>query len=131
MAGPLDWETRLRAAIDAYNRGDYEAVMDLASEDIELQRAGNAPESREVVRGREAVLEFFRPEVFEDQRIELGELEVGSDAIVAAQSFTARGRGSGLPIDIDSWVVYRIGGDVLTRIEVYNDEAEARAAARL
>ena len=131
MAVAGDWEARLRKAIEAYNRGDYEAVVDLGSDDVELQRASRAPESREVVRGREQVLEFFRPQVFDDQRLELGEVEVGPDAILAQTTFTARGRGSGIPVEIESWNVYRVRGDALSRIEIYNDAVEARAAAGL
>lgn len=124
-----NWEQRLRDAIEAYNRGDYEAVIDLASDDVELQRAGNAPESREVLRGRAQLLEFFRPQAFDDQQLKIGKIVVGTDAIVARMIFTARGRGSGIPVEIESWAVYRVEGETLTRIEIYNDEQAAREAA--
>lgn len=131
MAVTPNWEERLRGAIEAYNRGEYEAVMDLTSDDVELQRAATSPESREVLRGRDRVLEFFRPDVFEQQEVRADDIEVGEDSLIVHTLFKARGRGSGLPVEIESWVVYRVEGETLTRIEIYNDPAEARAAAGL
>ncbi|MGH2952519.1 MAG: nuclear transport factor 2 family protein [Solirubrobacterales bacterium] len=127
----IDWERRLREGIEAYNRGDWEAVLTDASDDIELQRADISPEARDIVRGRERVLEYFRPEVFEDQRIDLREIEIGDGAVYMSMRFSARGAGSGIPVEIDSYAVYRIADDLLTRLEIYADEPEARAAAGL
>jgi ketosteroid isomerase-like protein len=126
-----DWERRLRDAIAAFNRGEYDAVLGLASDDIELQRASASPDSREVVRGREQVVEYLRPNIFSDQRIEILNLEIGDDTALVRTRFSARGSGSGIPVDVESWTVYRVEGEALTRIEIYNDEAEARAAAGL
>jgi ketosteroid isomerase-like protein len=130
MAG-IDWERRLRDGFEAYNRGDWEAVLTYASDDVELQRAHTSPDSREVLRGREQVLAFFRPDVFEDQRIDVLDLEVAPDAAYVRMRFTARGAGSGLPAEIESYNVYRIANGLLTRVEIYADEQEARAAAGL
>jgi ketosteroid isomerase-like protein len=127
----VDWERTLRDGIAAYNRGEYEQVLANASEDVELRRADNSPDSREVLRGREQVLAWFHPDVFEDQRIELLEFELGDDALFTRVRFTARGSGSGLPVEIESYTVYRISGDQFTRLEIYVDADEARAAAGL
>jgi ketosteroid isomerase-like protein len=131
MALPVDWQDRIRDGIEAYNRGDYSRVVALATDDVELQRAGTSPESRDVVRGRDALLEFFRPDAFTDQRNELLGIEAGDRVVVATLRFRARGTSSGLPVEIDSWIVFRIEGESFTRLEIYADEDEARAAAGL
>ena len=125
------WEQRFRDGVEAFNRGDYEGLLDLATHDAELQRAPDSPNSREVIRGREALVEFFRPDAFEDQRSELVELEFGNEAVLARILFRARGAGSGIPVEIESFVVFRIAGDRFTRMEIYPEHDEARAAARI
>jgi ketosteroid isomerase-like protein len=127
----IDWEQRIREGIEAYNRGDWEAVLADASEDIELKRADISPEARDVVRGRERVLDYFRPDVFQDQRIEIREIEIGEDAVYVRMNFSARGAGSGIPMELESHTVYRIVDDLLVRLEIYADAPDARAAAGL
>jgi hypothetical protein len=78
------------------------------------------------------VLEFFRPDVFEDQRGELVELIQGDKAIITRIRFSARGAGSGLAIPpLESFIVWRIEGDAVARIEFYAHSDEARRAAGL
>ena len=124
-----DWEARLRESIEAFNRGDYESMMSLATADVELQRADVSPEARDVVRGRDAVLEFFRPDVFTDQRLELLGLAGSPPALIGHLRFTARGAGSGLPVEIEAWSVYRLEGDRFSRLEIYATEEDAQRAA--
>jgi ketosteroid isomerase-like protein len=126
-----DWEQRLRDAIAAFNAGDFEAVLDAAADDVEYQRGARAPDAREIIRGKETLTEFFRPDVLEDQRFEILDLEVGSDSAIARMIFSARGAASGLEVDNESWVVYRMADDLVSRIEVYETEDEAREAAGL
>jgi ketosteroid isomerase-like protein len=127
----IDWKRELQEGAEAYNRGDWEGVLTRAAEDIVLQRAPSAPEGRALVEGREAVLEFFRPNVLNEQRLELLEFTQGDDVFLARMKFSARGAGSDLPVALNAFLVYRIEGDLLTRIEIHNDEAPARAAAGL
>ena len=125
------WEQRIREGIEAYNRGDWDAVLIDASDDVELKRADISPDARDVVRGRERVLEYFRPDVFTDQHIDPLQIVVGDDAVYVRMRFSARGAGSGIPVEIESHAVYRIADDRLIRLEIYGEEPEARAAAGL
>jgi ketosteroid isomerase-like protein len=127
----VDWEQRLRKAIAEFNAGNFEAVLEAATEDIEYQRGANAPDAHEVIRGKETLTEFFRPDVLEDQRFEILDLEVGADSAVARMVFSARGAASGLAMDTESWVVYRIADGLVNRIEVYETSDEAYASAGL
>jgi ketosteroid isomerase-like protein len=106
-------------------------VLDAASDDVEYQRGANAPGAREVIRGKETLTQYFRPDVLEDQRFEILDLDVGTQSAVARMVFSARGAASGITVDNESWVVYRITDDLVSRIEVYEAQAEARDAAGL
>jgi ketosteroid isomerase-like protein len=132
MAG-IDWEARISEAIDAFNRGDYETALTHASDDVELRRIDTSPDSRDIVRGRERVVEFFRPDVFVDQRGELVEfVPAGEGTTITRIRFSARGAGSGLELPpLDSFVVWRIDGDAIARIEFYTELEAARRAAGL
>jgi ketosteroid isomerase-like protein len=127
----IDWEARIREAMEAYNRGDYEAALTHASDDVELRRIEISPDSRDPIRGREQVLKFFRPDLFVDQRSELIELiEAGENAIVTRIRFSARGAGSGLEVPpLESFILWRIEGGVITRIEFHTVLADALRAA--
>ena len=50
-------------------------------------------------------------------------------ALIGHMRFTARGAGSGLPAEIESWSVYRIAGRRFNRLEIYATEEDARRAA--
>jgi len=128
----IDWERRLRDGLDAYNRGDYAAVLAFAADDVVLKRPADAPEGKQTVEGREAVLRFFRPDVFREQYLDLHEVKEGDGAIMARITFSATGAGSGMAMSADSFLVYVIGpSEEVVRIEIHNDEREARAAAGL
>jgi ketosteroid isomerase-like protein len=127
----IDWEERLRDGLAAYNRGDYEQVLAYASDDVELKRTDDSPDSMEILHGRAAVLGWFQPDAFTDQHLELLKLDTGVDSVVGHLRFTARGAGSGMPVEIESFVVYRLDGGLVRRLEVYNEEPAARAAAGL
>jgi ketosteroid isomerase-like protein len=129
----IDWERRLRDGIEAYNRGDYAAVLAFAADDVVLKRPADAPEGKQTVDGREAVLQFFRPDVFREQYLDLHEVHEGDGALVARITFSATGAGSGMAISLDSFLVYTLAPsrEEITRIAIYNEEHEARAAAGL
>lgn len=125
----LDWEQLLRDGLDAYNRGEWDAVLPYAALDIELQRAPTSPEAGTLVRGREQVVEFFRPDALSEQQLDMLEFHEGAGAFLAKMRFSAKGAGSGLPVELIAFIVYRVEGERVTRIEIYNEEADGRRAA--
>jgi ketosteroid isomerase-like protein len=127
----IDWEARLQEGAEAYNRGEWDAVLAYAADDIVLQRAPTSPESMGLIEGRDAVREFFRPDVLDEQHLKLVEFTEGDSAFVARIRFSARGSGSGLTVGLDAFIVYVIKADLISRIEIHNEEQPARAAAGL
>ena len=122
--------TRLRRSYGAFNRGDFDAAGELAHPEIEFIRPGG----QSSLRGAEALRAWMEPDAFEEQVVEPLEFTVEGDKVLVRQHARARGAGSGIEIDIDSWAVWTVDDDgLITRLEFYlnHQETEARKAAGL
>jgi ketosteroid isomerase-like protein len=88
-----------KRAVEAYNRRDFEAVLEFLDPEIEWHPAVQAMMGGEtaVYRGHAGVRELFRDvtEVFDVFDIELNEIrDLGKDRVVATGRLRTRGRGS-------------------------------------
>jgi ketosteroid isomerase-like protein len=117
----------VRASIEAFNRGDFEEATKRAHPEIVLTRVGGF----EPLRGREAVIEWMKPDVLEDQKMELLEVIPNGDCIFARVQTSARGAASGIEADALIFAAWTFEDQLATKIELYFDEADARAAAGL
>jgi hypothetical protein len=127
----VDWEAVYRDGVEACNAGDWDAVVAFAADDVELQRSPLSPEANVVVKGREAVRDFFKPDLLADQRLTTEEFRMTDDGFLVRLTVTARGAESGIPVELVTWIVYRVSGDLVTRIEFYDERDQAFAAAGL
>jgi ketosteroid isomerase-like protein len=128
MAESLRVET-IRAAYEAFNAGDVEAVLNLLDEQVELYPAASTLEPHPV-RGREAVREYLSPNLFDWQTAEPQEfVEEGNRILIRARA-RARGRKSGIELDETVFHLLTLEGDRAVRFEVYTKRAEALAALR-
>jgi ketosteroid isomerase-like protein len=120
----------LRRSYEAFNRGDFDAAVAAAHPDIEFVRpGGQAP-----VRGVAPLRAWMEPDAFEEQRIEPLEFTVQGNKVLVLQHARARGAGSGIELDIESWSVWTLDDEGLaTRLEFFlnHQEAEALEAAGL
>jgi ketosteroid isomerase-like protein len=116
---------KLRAAFDAVNRGDLEGAGEWIDEDIEI---GRTPFMDPPARGREALLGFMRPNMFEQQRIELLSTEVHGKVILADLVFHAVGKGSGVEVSQANVQLFTIRDGAFVKWEVFFDRTEAEAA---
>jgi ketosteroid isomerase-like protein len=126
-AGIVD---NVRRVYAAYNRGDFDAAVALAHPDIEFIRPGGL----EPLTGASAVRAWMEPDAFERQRTEILDLQVHGNKALVHQRTTAKGAGSGIELDIDSWSVFTLDDDGrATRLQVYarHEEEMAREAAGL
>jgi ketosteroid isomerase-like protein len=120
----------LQRLAEAFNRGDFEAAMEIAHPEIEFVRSWE----KRTLRGPAAVREWMEPDAFEDQRIELRKFTLAGDKVLVNQHLQARGAGSGIEVDVDSWAIWTLdAAGLATRLEIYlhHEEAEAREAAGL
>ncbi|MGH2965811.1 MAG: nuclear transport factor 2 family protein [Solirubrobacterales bacterium] len=120
----------LRRAYEAFNRGDYDGALEIASPDVGYTRPGvEAP-----LKGAGEVRAWMEPDAFDSQRIEPLEFQVNGNRVLVRQRFHARGAESGIELDVHSWAVFTLDEDgLVARAEMYlqHEEAEARRAAGL
>jgi ketosteroid isomerase-like protein len=118
------------AALEALNARDTEAAARLLHEDVEwrpLLTAGGALEGS-VYRGPESVARYMEDldEVFLDTHIETISLESAApDRVLFEGRVTARGRESGVPLDVQIWAAWEIRDGKGHRGTAYWSRAEA------
>lgn len=122
---------RIRAGIDAFNRGDVEGVLALVSEDVEWKRVDGLPDEGGRLHGRDAVREFLQPEVFERMSLEPVEIVEEGDTVLIRGRVTALGAASGIELEVDSFIVYRLEGDLARSVENYRKREDAERASGL
>jgi ketosteroid isomerase-like protein len=122
---------RLKNGYEAFNRGDFEAALEAAVDDIEL-RVIDSPSGTSVVSGRDAVIEWMKPDMFAEQRATPVEfIEAADDTIIVRLIAQVRGAGSGLEIEDEVFHVWWARGDLAERLEVHLDRDGAYRAAGL
>jgi ketosteroid isomerase-like protein len=120
----------LRSVYEAFNRGDFEAVVQAVHPDIEFIRVGGLPP----VRGAAAAREWMEPDALEDQRFEPLDFTVNGNKVLVHQRVTGRGAGSGIEMDFTTFAVFTLDDDgLVTRVEGFlpHQQAEALEAAGL
>lgn len=114
---------------DALNRGEFDVAIELAAPDIVLMRPGGLPS----VHGIEAVRAWLEPDAFESQRLELLGAEAVGSRVLTRQRLSARGAGSGIEMEIESFSIWIFNEDgKVARVEAFTlDEEEAARRAFL
>jgi ketosteroid isomerase-like protein len=118
---------RLGRAYEAFNRRDYDAVMEIVDPHIVLVRAGAQPE----LRGAEALRAWMEPDAFESQVLEPSDFRVAGNRVRMHVRGIMRGAGSGIEMEADAWSVWSFDDDgKVTRVENFlpHEEAEAQRA---
>lgn len=125
--------SRLRTALQAYNRDGPEAIIALLSADVEWI-ADRSDMGRVTYRGREGVRKSFAElyEGFDRLGFEVDELVERGDQIVVLGRMLARGRSTGIETQLPLAVVFTVGQDgLLSRYESFRNTAQALEAAGL
>ena len=120
----------LRRTYEAYSRGDFDTATAMAHPEIELVR----PVSQSPLRGTDALREWMKPDAIEEHRVEPREFRIKNNKVLVRQHHQGRGAGSGIEVEIDTWVVWTLNEDgLVTRIEAFliDQESEALEAAGL
>lgn len=124
-------EETARRWLQAVADEDYEALTELVSDDVVLVPPGN----QAAYEGAESMRRWMEPDAFPAQIITpLEVVAVTATTVLGRQHISARGRASGIELDVTSWSVWTFdSGGRITRIEIYLDHEEdkARAAAGL
>jgi ketosteroid isomerase-like protein len=120
---------RLREAYAAYNSGDLASVVERMDEEIEVRPPATSVEP-EPFRGRDALLRYFEPDLFEFQVAEPLEFLEEGDRILVTVHVRAKGRESGIELDDIAFNVWTIEGERAVRFEVFLEREEALTALR-
>ena len=121
----------VRAAIDAFNRRDREAMLALGDDDFVYDWTRSLGPNSRLYRGREELMEFIEDQwdVFEDQHLEVHEYIPRGNHVVVTATVHGRGR-QGVPVSATSAHLYTFADDGrLVRITLFQEREEALAAA--
>lgn len=126
----------VRAQIDAYNRGDYDAALALLDEEVEWHvpevAALDAPASG-IVQGRARVAEQFARwlEAWETHAFQVTDALSQGDEVFIAGLQVGRGRHSGLDIRVPTFHVFTVRDQKIVAMRAFPERAEALDAAGL
>jgi ketosteroid isomerase-like protein len=117
--------------VEAVNRGDADAALQLVSEDAELILPRSATEG--VYHGHDDVRTFFadNAETFDVFNAEYRDIRDLGDRVLATVTIHARGKGSGVETDQTSVVIVTFRGGKVTRWDTFADRQHAFEAAGL
>ena len=118
-------------AVDAFNRGDGDAVLEMLDPDVEIFASRSLANSGDF-RGHEGYEEWVTQwlEAWETFRVEIDDDWVvsGDDLVVSAQQF-GRGKGSGVEVQMPITYLFTVRVGKATRFHLYADRALALEAA--
>ena len=121
----------IRRALDAYNRGNYDAASEYLHPDVVLvPPGGQAP-----YRGVERVRQWMEPDAFLTQDVEALEItEADSGLVLVHQRSRITGAQSGIEMQPEFWTVWTFDeSGLVTQVENFllHQADEAREAAGL
>lgn len=118
----------VRAQWEAYNRGDIDAFLAPVDPECEFHEDPAFPEAG-VYRGPEeirAYISHFR-EAMADHSFEIEEVRDLGSAVIALLHERARGKASGVEVDIQPAFVYRFRDEKIVWARAYLDRSKALA----
>ena len=123
-------EALIRRAIEAWNANDWKVMQSLIAPDAELVAPEGWPETG-TFRGWPAVRNLLHglKEAWSEEHLEILAMESRADTVLVDARWITRGEGSGLDIETEVWIAYRLEGGRTTRIQFSLEEAPIREAA--
>jgi ketosteroid isomerase-like protein len=117
-------------AFDAFQRGDVEAVNAALDPEIEVVIAdglANAGTWHGIDGFWESVATWL--EAFDDYKVEVQGIETPDDGHVIVEARqTAKGRASGVPVELTTYFVFEMRDGISTRYELHPSREDALAA---
>jgi ketosteroid isomerase-like protein len=119
----------VRTALDAYNRGDLEAMLKYAAPDCELDWSRSIGPQRGVY-AVDQIPQFNLGETFESVRTEPEELIDAGDHVVTPMVGYFRGR-DGIEVTARFTYLWTFRGGTVVRVTLYQERQDALEAAGL
>jgi len=116
----------LKAGFDAYNDGDFERLLELWEEDVEIDGllVGKS------LRGKVEARNWLVPEAI-DQRGEPIEFRDVGGRVLVTCDWHIHGRGSGVDVDTRLYFLFTMRAGKVARLEAFGEEQAALEAAGL
>jgi ketosteroid isomerase-like protein len=123
----------VQAALGAFMQGDYEGVLSLCDENIEITQAAGFAGVPDKLHGRAGVLEAFDawPEQWDDYRIEILRVADLGDHVIVTQIARGRGKGSGVQVEMPLALLFSVRTGKISEWRIFAREEEALQDAGL
>jgi ketosteroid isomerase-like protein len=120
----------VRAAIGAFVRRDYEGVLSLCDEDIEITQAVGFAGIPDMLHGHAGVLEAFDlwAEQWDDYQTEILRVADLGDYVMVAQMVRGRGKGSGVRVEMPLPLLFSVRTGKISEWHMFASEEEALKA---
>jgi ketosteroid isomerase-like protein len=107
-----------RQAYEAWNRGDFDWVLDHMTDDFELRPGLGFSDLDEVYTGKEGWRRFSRTwsEAWDEITVSVDRIEDLGERVVVLLTFEGRGRGSGVKVSLRVTQVATVRGNLLARL---------------
>ena len=121
----------VRRVYEAFDRGDLDAILADLHPDAVVRAHPLGDEGN--YKGHEGFLRFVANWVgqFEDFEQTPEEFVDAGDRVLVRVLQRARGRESGVPVEAHFWLVHELKAGRATKVDLYDNEAEALEAAGL
>ena len=134
-AGMSEARAVLDRWFESFAAADYATTLDCMVDDVEYHELPDWPGAREgtVYRGKEDVVAWYTELLAEWDGLESepgAMTEVGGGQIVVEETWRARGRQSGVQVEMRAASVFTIREGRITRVRYFRSADEALAAAR-
>jgi uncharacterized protein len=120
----------IRGGFQAFDEGDAAAVLEFLDEEVEVHTAP-ALLNTGTYHGRDGYLTWVAQwlEAWDDYEAEPAELEtVGDSHVLVTVHQHARGAGSGVAVEMDTYWAFEVRGERIRRIHLFPERAHALAA---
>jgi ketosteroid isomerase-like protein len=121
----------LSRGYEAFDAGDTQTVLALLHPDVTVEVHTERPDiGNEVYLGHEGFLANFAEltDVFDDLRLEPGEIERRGQRILVPCRVTGRGKGSGVAIEAKVYHVWTFRDGMAARLEIFSHPEQAGRA---
>jgi ketosteroid isomerase-like protein len=123
----------VRAAFQAFEEGNMEAVLRLCDENIEITQAAELLGASRNQHGHAGVLEAFAiwPDLWDDYRIEILRLADMGDHVMVTTMNRGRGKESGVPVEMPFTFLFSVRGGKIAEWRLFMREEQALEALGL
>jgi ketosteroid isomerase-like protein len=117
----------VRGAVNAFRRGDFDGIFALARDDFEIFLPPSLPNAGRYV-GREGFMSWLEQwlDAWDGFTVEISEAEpVGEHHVLTDMHQSARGKGSGVAVEMDLAYLWDVRDGKLAAMHLYGSRDEA------